>query len=128
MAAQSETISLNLILDYPVKWSKYKVLRDFIQNFYDAVGYQNWHRDFNYQVEGQTLQLTARNIGFSYDWLIHIGASTKRENEGAFAGYGITKFLLSGESFAREKNLGITSDCYILPFPISSTCPFSYYL
>lgn len=38
---EPEILSLNLILDYPVRWSKYKVLRDFIQNFYDAL---NWLR------------------------------------------------------------------------------------
>lgn len=31
-------ISLNIVMTYPVKWSKYNVFRDFIQNFYDSVG------------------------------------------------------------------------------------------
>ena len=33
-------IPLNIVLTYPVKWGKYEILRDFIQNFYDSAGYQ----------------------------------------------------------------------------------------
>ena len=82
-----ETISLNLILDYPVKWSKYKVLRDFIQNFYDSTGYHRWHNDFSYELTNRQLIFKSLNVDFSYDWLIHIGASTKRDNSGQYAGY-----------------------------------------
>jgi hypothetical protein len=82
-----EIISLNLILDYPVRWSKYKVLRDFIQNFYDSTGYRRWHNDFSYEIMNRQLVFRALNVDFSYDWLIHIGASTKRDNSGQYAGY-----------------------------------------
>ena len=37
-----EIIPLNLVVDYPVQWSRFKVLRDFLQNFYDALGYEAW--------------------------------------------------------------------------------------
>lgn len=84
---EPEIITLNLILDYPVRWSKYKVLRDFIQNFYDATGYRRWHSDFSYEVTKQKLVFRSLNINFSYEWLIHIGASTKRDNSGKYAGY-----------------------------------------
>lgn len=43
-----ETIPLNLVVDYPVRWSRYKVLRDLLQNFYDAVGHQAWQQRFSY--------------------------------------------------------------------------------
>jgi hypothetical protein len=33
------------------------------------------------------LTLTARDVGFSYEWLVHIGASTKRDNGGVHVGY-----------------------------------------
>ena len=79
MRMEPKLITLNLIYDYPVKWSKYKVLRDLIQNFYDAVRYQEWHERFSWWREGDQLGLEAKNVSFSYDWLIHIGASTKRE-------------------------------------------------
>jgi len=87
MRMESKLISLNLIYDYPVKWSKYKVLRDLVQNFYDAVRYQEWNERFSWWREGDQLGLEAKNVSFSYDWLIHIGASTKREKPGEYAGY-----------------------------------------
>ncbi len=82
-----EIIPLNLIVDYPVRWSRYKVLRDFLQNFYDAVGYQAWQERFSYTRDKEALLLKAEGIGFSYDWLVPIGASTKRQEPGKYAGY-----------------------------------------
>lgn len=82
-----ELIPLNLIYDYPVRWSKFKVLRDLIQNFYDAVQHREWGRRFSHKIEDGKLFLIASDTGFSYDWLVHIGASTKREKSGDFAGY-----------------------------------------
>lgn len=35
-------ISLNIVMTYPVHWGKYNLFRDFIQNFYDSVGYENF--------------------------------------------------------------------------------------
>jgi hypothetical protein len=82
-----ELIPLNLIYDYPVRWSNFKVLRDLVQNFYDAVPNSEWENRFTYGIQGNTLSLKAFDVGFSYDWLIPIGASTKRENMGEYAGY-----------------------------------------
>ncbi len=65
-----ELVSLNLIYDYPVRWSRFKVLRDLVQNFYDAVPHHEWDRRFTYKIENETLFLTAIDVGFSYDWLI----------------------------------------------------------
>lgn len=70
-----ETIPLNLIFDYPVYWSEFKVLRDLLQNFYDAVGHGEWTRRFSRQWVDERLLLNADGVGFSYDWLLHIGAS-----------------------------------------------------
>ena len=83
----SKIIPLNLILDYPVNWSRYKVLRDLVQNFYDAVGCQEWHKRFSYSLESNLLCLKVKDVGFSYDWLIPIGASTKRKEAGKYAGF-----------------------------------------
>lgn len=80
-------IPLNLIYDYPVKWSKYKVLRDFLQNFFDAVGYEEWQNRFSYELKKDVLTFRVADIQFSYDWLVHIGASTKRQETGKYAGY-----------------------------------------
>lgn len=80
-------VNLNLVYDYPVKWSKYKVLRDLVQNFYDAVGYKEWDRRFSYDLRNGKLTLKAKDTDFSYDWLIPIGASTKRDEANKYAGY-----------------------------------------
>jgi hypothetical protein len=85
---KAELISLNLIFTYPVQWSQYKVMRDFIQNFFDAVGPDKWKERFSYRRDGNSLLLIGHDISFSYDWLIHIGASTKRNSdEEYYAGY-----------------------------------------
>ncbi len=39
---------LNIVTTYPVRWTKYKVFRDFIQNFYDSVGYWQWEERVHY--------------------------------------------------------------------------------
>ena len=84
---QTNRIPLNLIFDYPVRWSKYKVLRDLLQNFFDSVPRDEWSTRFSHCLEGSRLRLTAADVGFSYDWLVPIGASTKRDGEGEHAGY-----------------------------------------
>jgi hypothetical protein len=69
-------VNLNLVWDYPVYWSKYKVLRDLVQNFYDAVGPAEWHRRFRFRVEGDTLHLRADETGFSYSSYTTSGRDT----------------------------------------------------
>jgi hypothetical protein len=82
-----DLIPVNLIFDYPVDWSRYKVFRDFVQNFYDSIGHKEWSSRFSYSFDGEALKLTAKNVSFSYDWLVHIGASTKRQDDDTYAGY-----------------------------------------
>ena len=82
-----QRIPLHLVFDYPVRWSKYKVLRDLIQNFYDSVPRDEWATRFSHGVAGQLLTLTVTDVGFSHDWLVPIGASTKRDGQGTYAGY-----------------------------------------
>jgi hypothetical protein len=83
----SEVIRLNLVFDYPVRWSRFKVLRDLLQNFYDAVGHRQWRERFVWAWADDRLTFKVAGVGFSYDWLLHIGASTKREHPGEYAGY-----------------------------------------
>jgi hypothetical protein len=80
-------IPLNLVYDYPVRWSKYKVLRDLIQNFFDSIPRVEWNSRFGHRLVGERLILTSQGVDFSYDWLIPIGASTKRDGDGLYAGY-----------------------------------------
>ncbi len=84
---ESRLIPLNIVLTYPVHWSKIKVLIDFIQNFYDACGHENWKKEFKWSFENGELKIFLDNHGFSYEWLLHIGASTKTDSEDSQAGY-----------------------------------------
>ena len=62
-----ELISINLIYDYPVHWNKFKTLRDFVQNFYDAVRCSEWDSRFSWTLVDGVLTLTAQEVEFSYD-------------------------------------------------------------
>ena len=107
-------IPLNLIYDYPVNWSRFKTLRDFVQNFFDAVGWQNWSTRFSFEIANNTLTLRATDIGFSYDWLLHIGASTKRE--GNHAGYFGEGFKIASLCATRDHgwNVALSSQNWSL--------------
>lgn len=103
-----ELISINLIYDYPVHWSSFKTLRDFVQNFYDAVRWSEWDQRFSWTVVDEVLILTAQDVGFSYDWLLHIGASTKREKTGHYAGYFGEGFKIAALCGLRDHHWNIT--------------------
>ena len=45
-------IPLNIVATYPVRWGKYQVIRDFVQNFYDAIGNSEWKEKFHYDFRG----------------------------------------------------------------------------
>ena len=81
-------IPLNIVLTYPVKWGKYEILRDFIQNFYDSVGYQEFGERFRYEYSDDTLSMWVDGISFSYDWLLYIGSSTKTADVRYAGNYG----------------------------------------
>lgn len=83
----TKRIPLNIVMTYPVRWGRYEVLRDFVQNFYDSVGYEKWDGALRYEYEDGTLSLWVEGIRFSYEWLLHIGASTKTGLDGQHAGY-----------------------------------------
>lgn len=80
-------VPLNIVTTYPVRWSKYKVFRDFVQNFYDSVGYADWKKRFSYEYADGLLRMYVEGSCFSYEWLLHIGASTKTKNANDNAGY-----------------------------------------
>ena len=40
-------VPLDLVMDYPVNWEFWRILRDLIQNFYDSIGYENFHKEFD---------------------------------------------------------------------------------
>jgi hypothetical protein len=85
---------LNIVLSYPVKWSKQQVLRDLVQNFYDDAGFAQFGAKFQYNFvsaertdKNGTIVMSMDSDGFSYEWLVHIGASTKQNQPGEYAGY-----------------------------------------
>ena len=96
-------ISLNILLSYPVYWSEYKVLRDFVQNFYDAKGSGKWWRDFSYAYDDGKLVMELNNSTFSYEWLLHIGASSKTGRKGV-AGYFGEGFKIAALCAIRDWN------------------------
>lgn len=80
-------IPLNIVTTYPVRWTKYKVFRDFVQNFYDSVGYRSWKERFCFEYSNGLLRMWVEDVCFSYEWLLHIGASTKTADPHDNAGY-----------------------------------------
>ncbi len=84
---EHKIIPVNIVMTYPVRWDQYKVFRDFLQNFYDAAGFQHWKDSFQYKYENKTLSMWIDGIDFSYEWLLHIGASTKTADSLHNAGY-----------------------------------------
>lgn len=79
--------SVHIVMTYPVHWSKYQVLRDFIQNFYDAVGFDEWRQRFMYEYYDSKLSMWVNDVTFNYEWLMHIGASTKTSHANGYAGF-----------------------------------------
>lgn len=78
--------SVNIVSTYPVYWNRKKIFRDLIQNFYDAVPVDEWHKRFKYEYKDDNLSMWVDDVKFNYEWLLHIGASTKTE-DGNKAGY-----------------------------------------
>lgn len=80
-------LSLNIVMTYPVHWSRYQVIRDFVQNFYDAAGYKDWRQRFRYAYDQGVLSMWIDGVSFNYEWLMHIGASTKTGQSDSYAGF-----------------------------------------
>lgn len=85
--AEMKILSVNIVMTYPVHWTKYQVLRDFVQNFYDAVDHNLWRNVFCYECKDRILSMWIKDETFNYEWLMHIGASTKTNNKNGYAGF-----------------------------------------
>lgn len=90
-----ELLDLNLGLDYPIGWSIWSIMRDYVQNFYDALGWKEFSTGFlhEYDENTQVLRMYAREISFSLEYLKYMGASSKRDNPSQ---YNVGQF---GEGF-----------------------------
>lgn len=118
-----QEISLNIVMTYPVYWSKYQVIRDFVQNFYDSVGRYEWKKRFvyHYDEKNKTLTMEITNIRFSYEWLLHIGASTKTNDESFSAGYFGEGFKIASLCALRDFKWDIVMSSYNWKLAVKET-------
>ena len=88
----NELIKLGIAIDYPIDWDIEMVMRDLIQNFYDAIGSERFNKGFSYTISGSGIYdciMESDETSFSYEWLTYIGGSTKTDSLGQYIGmYG----------------------------------------
>jgi len=106
---QKEIIRMNIVMTYPVSWNRFKVADNFVQNFYDALGSENFAHDFQYRYEDRTLTMTADST-FAKDWLIYIGASTKRDDRRKQAGGFGEGFKIAALVSVRDFDMAVTME------------------
>ena len=104
-----KTRKLNILMRYPIKWTSYTVMNNFVQNFYDAVGPKNFATGFKMDYSDDTLTLEAAS-GFSKEWLYYIGASTKRDDGKHHAGHFGEGFKMAALVAYRDMKFGITME------------------
>jgi len=87
-------IPLNIAIDYPINWDFKRILRDLIQNFYDAIGYEQFGEEFCYRWQENgfgkyDIEMKTYGHSFSYEWLTYVGGSSKTDSPGNYIGmYG----------------------------------------
>lgn len=74
---KSEVIKLNILISYPVKWNNFFVMRDFVQNFFDAIGYEDFFEGFKYKYDSGVLTMEGKT-SFDLDWLWKICSRMKK--------------------------------------------------
>lgn len=104
MERTSKIIPLNIVFTYPVHWDSFQILRDYIQNFYDSVPVDQWAKRFQYEFNDATLTMRVEDSSFSYEWLLHIGASTKTNSDEKHAGYFGEGFKIASLCALRDKH------------------------
>ena len=104
-----ETRKLNILMRYPINWSDYTVMNNFVQNFYDAVSPENFATGFKLDYTGDTLIMEAES-SFSKEWLYYLGASTKRDDGKHHAGHFGEGFKMAALVAYRDMKLGITME------------------
>ena len=91
-------VKIGLSIDYPIEWDMEMILRDLMQNFFDAIGHERFAEDFIYNVSGTEevdCIMAAKGHSFSYEWLVSIGGSTKEPGENiGFYGEGFKMCML----------------------------------
>ena len=102
-------VKLNIAMTYPIKWGKYAIMRDYIQNFFDAVGPTRFQYEFRYKYENQVLVMWTEK-GFDKEWLYYIGASSKRNSKEMYAGRFGEGFKVASLIAYRDYKLKITME------------------
>lgn len=105
-APDHELVNLNIVMTYPVKWNKFKILNNYIQNFYDALGIQDFGRHFHYDYIDGTLTMSS-DRRFAKEWLYYMGASTKRKNGEKYAGGFGEGFKIAALTSIRDYGLSV---------------------
>ena len=104
-----ETRKLNILMKYPIHWGVYTVMNNFVQNFYDAVGPENFATGFKMDYSNNILTFEAES-GFNKEWLYYLGASTKRDDGKHHAGRFGEGFKIAALVAYRDLKLGITME------------------
>ena len=78
---------LNIVMTYPVNWSNFTVMENYLQNFFDAIGYKDFGKKFRYEYdEEQKTLIMYSEVGFDIKYLCGLGLSTKRNTKDYYAG------------------------------------------
>lgn len=101
---ENKIIPLNIVFTYPVHWKTFQIFRDYIQNFYDSVPCDQWYERFHYEFHDNTLSMRIEDQTFNYEWLLHIGASTKTNSDQKHAGYFGEGFKIASLCALRDKH------------------------
>lgn len=111
MESHTETnrIKLNLVMTYPIRWTRTHIMQDYIQNFYDMTEAEKFSQDFNYYYDENSRTLRIENKkGFSADWLQYMGASSKRKSKDSHtAGKFGEGFKIASLCAFRDYRIGI---------------------
>lgn len=98
---------MNLVMTYPVRWTEYGVLSNFVQNFFDAIGPANFAQDFKWEFRDDGALIMQSEIGFARDWLFFIGTSTKHSDNVKAAGCFGEGFKIASLAGMRDYGLDI---------------------
>lgn len=98
---------LNMVMTYPLHWTKRQMMENFIQNFYDAVGYERFADECTCSYENGNLILEAQSE-FSWDLLTGFGVSTKRDGDTFYAGRFGEGFKIAALAAYRDFHYSVT--------------------
>ena len=89
-----ETRKLNILMRYPINWSVYTVMNNFIQNFYDAVGPEKFATGFKMAALVAYRDLKLGITMESQDWRLVVSEAFQMIN-------GVDEKVLAYDLFSR---------------------------